>query len=102
MSKHPFSVGIATLGCKVNQYESEAIAEAFAQRGALLLSPMEVCDVYVINTCTVTEESDRKVRQTVRRLIRRKGLETESGRAAIDHYRSRILSLAERIDTLIW
>lgn len=38
----------------------------------------------------------------MRRLIRRKGLETESGRAAIDHYRSRILSLAERIDTLIW
>ena len=38
----------------------------------------------------------------MRRLIRRKGLETESGRAAIDHYRSRILSLAERIDTLTW
>ncbi len=61
------TVGIITLGCKVNQYESEAIAEAFAARGAEILSPDLPCDVYVINTCTVTAESDRKAGQLIRR-----------------------------------
>ncbi|MBQ8432280.1 MAG: tRNA (N(6)-L-threonylcarbamoyladenosine(37)-C(2))-methylthiotransferase MtaB [Clostridia bacterium] len=65
---HP-AVGIYTLGCKVNQYESEAIAEAFASRGFSVLSPTAVCDVYIINTCTVTAESDRKARQFIRRAI---------------------------------
>jgi len=62
-------VGILTLGCKVNQYESEAIAEGFAAHGATILPPSETCDIYVINTCTVTSESDRKSRQQIRRLI---------------------------------
>ncbi len=70
MSHSSFSVGIYTLGCKVNQYESEAIAEAFIARGASILPPSQVCDVYVINTCTVTAESDRKARQFIRRAIR--------------------------------
>ncbi len=61
------TVAIYTLGCKVNQYESEAIAEAFVKEGFLLCSPDEVCDAYVINTCTVTAESDRKARQIIRR-----------------------------------
>lgn len=63
------TVGILTLGCKVNQYESEALAEEFAREGFAVKDPSEVCDVYVINTCTVTAESDRKSRQTVRRAI---------------------------------
>ena len=63
------TVGIYTLGCKVNQYESEAIAEGFARKGFTVLSPSSVCDVYVINTCTVTAESDRKARQFIRRAI---------------------------------
>lgn len=64
-------VAIYTLGCKVNQYESEAILEAFEQRGFLPCRPDEVCDIYVINTCTVTAESDRKARQFIRRVIHR-------------------------------
>jgi len=60
-------VGIYTLGCKVNQYESEAIAEEFVSHGCVIQSPDEPCDVYVINTCTVTAESDRKARQFIRR-----------------------------------
>lgn len=63
------TVGIFTLGCKVNQYESEAICELFEENGFTVLSPNEACDVYVINTCTVTSESDRKARQTIRRAI---------------------------------
>ncbi len=69
MSKFQKTVGIYTLGCKVNQYESEAIAEAFASKGFAVASPSSVCDVYVINTCTVTAESDRKARQFIRRAI---------------------------------
>ncbi|MBR2907362.1 MAG: tRNA (N(6)-L-threonylcarbamoyladenosine(37)-C(2))-methylthiotransferase MtaB [Clostridia bacterium] len=63
------SVGICTLGCKVNQYESEAFTELFCKEGFRILSPSEPCDVYVINTCTVTAESDRKARQFIRRAI---------------------------------
>lgn len=69
MSDRPHTVGICTLGCKVNQYESEAIAERFAAEGFSVLSAEEVCDVYVINTCTVTAEADKKARQFIRRAI---------------------------------
>ena len=64
-----YTLGIYTLGCKVNQYESEAIAELAEKAGFSLRAPSEVCDVYIINTCTVTGESDRKSRQLVRRAI---------------------------------
>ena len=59
--------GIFTLGCKVNQYESEAIAELLEERGLTQLHGEEPCDLYIINTCTVTGESDRKARQMIRR-----------------------------------
>ena len=51
------------LGCKVNQYESEAIAELFAEKGYEIVGIDEEADVYVINTCTVTNIADRKSRQ---------------------------------------
>ena len=71
MSASKITVGIYTLGCKVNQYESEAIAEQFARDGFEVVSPSSVCDIYVINTCTVTAESDRKARQFIRRAIKK-------------------------------
>ena len=61
--------GIFTLGCKVNQYESEAIAELLEAKGLTQLHADDLCDLYVINTCTVTGESDRKARQMIRRAI---------------------------------
>ncbi|MBQ9079973.1 MAG: tRNA (N(6)-L-threonylcarbamoyladenosine(37)-C(2))-methylthiotransferase MtaB [Clostridia bacterium] len=61
------TVGIYTLGCKVNQYESEAIAERCEELGLTVLSPDNICDAYIINTCTVTAEADRKARQFIRR-----------------------------------
>lgn len=64
-----YTLGIYTLGCKVNQYESEAIAEAAENAGFTICDPSERCDVYIINTCTVTGESDRKSRQFIRRAI---------------------------------
>jgi len=63
------TVRVLTLGCKVNQYESEAIAEAFLRDG-FFVRKRGPADVYVINTCTVTAEADRKARQTLRRLRR--------------------------------
>lgn len=63
------SVGLYTLGCKVSQYETEAIGEAFEKRGFKVM-PFDIpCDAYVINTCTVTAESDRKSRKIIRRAI---------------------------------
>lgn len=63
-------VGIMTLGCKVNQYESEAIAEEFEKNGFIVGRFSERCGIYVINTCTVTGEADRKTRQMIRRAAR--------------------------------
>ena len=64
------TVAVQTLGCKVSQYESEAIAEAFAARGFQVREKAEHCRVVVINTCTVTAESDRKCRQAIHRAVR--------------------------------
>ena len=64
-------VGLYTLGCKVSQYETEAIGEAFEKRGFEVATFDSACDAYVINTCTVTAESDRKSRQIIRRAISR-------------------------------
>ena len=61
-------VAFHTLGCKVNQYETEAIKEAFVSRGADIVSEDEVADVYIVNTCTVTNMADRKSRQYIRRM----------------------------------
>ena len=61
------TAAIYTLGCKANQYESEAIAEALSREGFLVCDFKNSCDVYIINTCTVTAESDRKSRQIIRR-----------------------------------
>lgn len=56
-----------TLGCKVNQYETEAMAEMFKSSGYEITDFENYADVYVINTCTVTNMSDRKSRQIIRR-----------------------------------
>ena len=56
-----------TLGCKVNQYETEAMEELFINSGYELAAYDEYADVYVINTCSVTNMSDRKSRQIIRR-----------------------------------
>ena len=58
------------LGCKVNQYESEAIAELFQEKGYEVVGIDEKADVYVINTCTVTNFGDKKSRQLIRKVKR--------------------------------
>lgn len=61
-------VAFYTLGCKVNQYETEAMLEMFEKDGYTQVDSEEFADVYVINTCTVTHMSDRKSRQYIRRM----------------------------------
>lgn len=63
----PYTVGLYTLGCKVSQYETEAIGEAFERFGFSVVPFEDAAEVYVVNTCTVTAESDRKSRQMIRR-----------------------------------
>lgn len=58
---------IYTLGCKVNQYESEAISEKFQSNGYCLAENPKEADIIIVNSCSVTAESDRKARQAVRR-----------------------------------
>ncbi len=63
-------ISFHTLGCKVNHYETEAMREAFVSRGAICTGEEEPADVYIINTCTVTNIADRKSRQYIRRVRR--------------------------------
>ena len=56
-----------TLGCKVNQYESQEMGELFEKSGYTIIYNIESADVAVVNSCTVTAESVRKTRQTIRR-----------------------------------
>ncbi len=59
---------IATLGCKVNQFETQAMEERLMRDGHLPAAPGEQADAVIVNTCAVTAESGRKSRQTIRRL----------------------------------
>lgn len=60
-------VAFYTLGCKVNQYETEALTGIFEKSGYSIVDFEDEADVYVINTCTVTNLSDRKSRQMIRK-----------------------------------
>lgn len=65
------SVGILTLGCKVNTYESEYIVHILKEHGYIIKEFDDICDVYIINTCTVTNTSDVKSRKMIRQAIKR-------------------------------
>lgn len=60
-----------TLGCKVNQTETEYMAELLSKAGFEIVSPNEEADFYIVNSCTVTATADQKTRQNVRRFKRR-------------------------------
>lgn len=60
-------VKISTLGCKVNQYESEVMLSMLLENGFSKAEDSEPADIIIVNSCTVTAESDKKVRQTLRR-----------------------------------
>ena len=65
------TVAFYTLGCKVNQYETQALEQLFTARGHVLVPFEGKADAYIINTCTVTAVSDKKSRQTIRQARKR-------------------------------
>src|SRR6266567_4690637 len=74
MPNHPSSettFAVATLGCKVNQADSEAISEQMSAAGFVQRDFSDIADVYVVNTCTVTHMGDRSSRQMISQARRR-------------------------------
>jgi len=67
MQGKPRKVAMATLGCKINQYDSSAIAEELKQRGDQIVPFSQEAEVFIINTCTVTGRTDYKGRQLIRK-----------------------------------
>ena len=67
MPNKKLTASVCTLGCRVNQYESDCIISGFKKLGFEIKNFGDICDVYVINTCTVTAGSDKKSKQMIRR-----------------------------------
>ena len=63
------AVAFKTLGCKLNQLETESIADAFATAGAELRAFDAQADLYVVNTCTVTGKAEQKARRVIRQAL---------------------------------
>lgn len=63
-------IAFYTLGCKLNQCESEALASAAAGRGFSVVPVTEGADLYIINTCTVTSKAEQKARRVIRKILR--------------------------------
>ncbi len=61
------NICVYTLGCRLNQCESEAIADAFAKRGFAIVPDGEPADLYIVNTCTVTSKAEQKARRMIRK-----------------------------------
>ena len=62
------TVAFCTLGCKVNQYETNAMMQKFMQANYKIVEFDEKADIYIINTCTVTNMADKKSRQMIRKV----------------------------------
>lgn len=63
-------IGIHTFGCKVNQYDTETLAHLLRERGHVVLEQEEDVDLFIVNTCAVTGESERKARQYLRKIAK--------------------------------
>lgn len=61
------NVCVYTLGCRLNQCESEAIADSFSQEGFTIVGEREQADLYIVNTCTVTSKAEQKARRMIRK-----------------------------------
>lgn len=90
-------VAFCTLGCKVNQYETNAMEEAFINCGYEIVNFEDNADIYVINTCTVTNMSDKKSRQMMRRA---KQLNSNSIVVAVGCYAQVAKDVLEKIDEI--
>lgn len=96
------TVGICTLGCKVNTYESEYIISVLKKNGYEIKDFNDVCDIYIINTCTVTNNSDAKSRKMIRhaRKLNKDAIIIAMG-CFIEANKDKILEEVEEIDIAI-
>ncbi len=86
------TVKLITMGCKVNQYDTQSMRETLLSNGYTVVDETQPADLYLINTCTVTNAADQKARQTIRKAIRQNpnadvfvtGCYAESDRTAIE------------------
>lgn len=69
-------IAFKTIGCKVNQYESGTLNEAFSRNGYQIVEFQEKADIYIINTCAVTAEAERKSKQMIRKAAKLNPLST--------------------------
>ena len=65
-------VVIITLGCKQNKYESDCMARILENNGYIVSENLEIADIYVLNTCAVTKEAEKKSRQYIAKFNNRK------------------------------
>ena len=70
MSEKLPKISIFTLGCKVNQYDTDAMLAIFEHAGFEIAEGLEFADVYVVNSCAVTAEAEKKSRQSVARILK--------------------------------
>ncbi len=91
------TVAFCTLGCKVNQYETNAMEQQFIKAGYNILQFNEKSDIYIINTCTVTNMSDKKSRQMLRKA---KQLNEKSIVVAVGCYAQVAKDILEEIDEI--
>ncbi len=83
---------LITMGCKVNQYDTESMYETMTRNGYTIVDESDVADVYIVNTCTVTNVADQKARKSIRRIVRQNseakvlvtGCYAESDRKAVE------------------
>lgn len=68
--ENKLKVVVFSLGCKVNQYEGRAMVEKLEENGFYATDKLEPADAYIINTCSVTAEADKKSRQAVARMLK--------------------------------
>lgn len=68
----PRTVAFHTLGCKLNYSETSALARLFEQGGYTPVSFEQEADIYVLNTCSVTEQADKECKKIVRQALRRR------------------------------
>ena len=89
-------IAFKTVGCRLNQYETDALASQFAEAGFEVGTLDSVADVYVINTCTVTNHSDQKSRNLINQAIRkREGAVVVVTGCLANHYKEELLKRNE-------
>ena len=94
-------VAYYSLGCKVNLYESESVINQFLDAGFELAKFNDVCDVYIINTCSITHVSDSKSRKIIREAIKRNDKAIVAVMGCYSQLRPEDIKAIEGVDVIV-